>query len=82
MKFLKAVLPHISIALSISLMVVVYLDRRNPMMGFLMGAPFLVLAVLACGASIATAVVLYYSWRTRGRKKKKHRNFDSQKISE
>lgn len=63
MKFLKAILPNISIALSISLLVVILLDNRNPMMGFLEGAPFLVLAVLTCAASVATAAVLYAQWR-------------------
>ena len=67
MKFLKAVLPNISMALTVALMIVVYLDRRNPMMGFLSGAPFFILALLAGIASIATAVVLYYSWRKPGK---------------
>ena len=47
MKFLRSALPHICITLNISLLVVIYLDLRNPMMGFLSGAPFLVLMVLA-----------------------------------
>lgn len=68
MKFLKAVLPNISIALTISLLVVIILDNRNPTMGFLTGAPFLALAVLSCAASLATAVVLYASWLKNGRK--------------
>ena len=40
MRFLRGILPNISLALSVCLVVVVYLDRRNPMMGFLIGAPF------------------------------------------
>lgn len=79
MRFLKGVLPNISIALSAALLIVVYLDRRNPMMGFLMGAPFFTLVVLTGVASIATGVVLYSEWR----KKKKWKNPPSkdQKIS-
>ena len=69
MRFLKGALPNISIALTLALMVVVYLDRRNPMMGFLSGAPFFVLALLAGIASVATSVVLY----SDGRSHKKHK---------
>ncbi len=63
MKFWKAALPNLSIAANITLMIVVYLDMRNPMMGFLSGAPFVVLAAACCICSIATAVVLYGAWR-------------------
>lgn len=63
MIFLRAILPHLTIALNISMMVVIYLDKRNPMMGFLVGWPFLTLAILSMAASIATAVVLYADWR-------------------
>ena len=59
MRFLKVVMPNLSIALTLAMMVVIYLDRRNPMMGFLSGAPFLVLALLAGIASLATAMVLF-----------------------
>ena len=71
MRFLKGALPNISLALTIALMVVIYLDRRNPMMGFLSGAPFFVLALLAGIASIATSVVLYSAWRKPKKRKKK-----------
>ena len=65
MKFLKAVLPNISIALSLSLLVLVIVDNRNPMMGFLRSvqAQILIAAVIA----IATAAVLYAEWRRDGR---------------
>lgn len=71
MRFLKGVLPNISIALTLALLVVIYLDRRNPMMGFLSGAPFFVLALLAGIASISTAIVLYASWRKPKKQRKK-----------
>ena len=67
MKFLRAMLPNLTIALNISMMVVVYLDQRNPMMGFLMGTPFLILSALCAAASILTAIVLYTDWRKAGR---------------
>ena len=74
MRFFRGILPHISIALNICLIVVVYLDRRNPMMGFLMGMPFIVLVGAVAVCSIATAVTLYSQWRkpknvSRNRKK-------------
>lgn len=73
MRLLRAVLPNLSIALNISILIVIYLDLRNPMMGFLMGAPFLTLAVLCAASSIASSVVLYADWRSgkSGRKEKK-----------
>lgn len=64
MKFLNALLPNLTIALNVALIIVLYLNSRNPMMGFLMGAPFAVLAISSCACSIATAVVLYVKWRS------------------
>lgn len=61
---LRTVLPNFTIAMNISFLVVIYLDKRNPMMGFLVGWPFLILAGLTILASIATAVVLYKDWRS------------------
>ena len=71
MRFLKGALPNISIALTLALMVVVYLDRRNPMMGFLSGASFFVLVLLTGIASIATSVVLYSDWRNHEKTQEK-----------
>ena len=71
MRLLKGALPNISLALSVVMLVVVYIDRRNPMMGFLSGAPFFILALLTGIASIATAIVLYSSWRKPKKRKKK-----------
>jgi len=63
MRFLKGTLPHLAISLNLALMIVIYLDMRNPMMGFLMGAPFAVLAASCCLSSIAAAVTLYVCYR-------------------
>lgn len=71
MRFMKGALPNISIALTLVLLVVVYLDRRNPMMGFLSGAPFFILALLTGMASVATAVTLYATWRKPKKAKRK-----------
>ena len=71
MKFLRAMLPNLTIALNISLLVIVYLDQRNPMMGFLMGTPFQMLSALCALCSIMTAVVLYGDWRKSGRNSKR-----------
>lgn len=70
MRFLRGILPNISLALSVCLVIVVYLDRRNPMMGFLIGAPFFVLAVATAAASIATSIVLYRQWRKPKKRKR------------
>jgi hypothetical protein len=63
MKLFRSVLPNLTISLNIALMIVIYLDMRNPMMGFLIGAPFITLAASCCICSILTAAVLYGSWR-------------------
>ena len=63
MRFFCAVVPNLAICLNLALMFVVYLDMRNPMMGFLVGKPFLVLAVSTCAASVASAVTLYATYR-------------------
>ena len=63
MKFLNALLPNLTISLNLVLLIVLYLNSRNPMMGFLSGAPFLVLAILTCVCSLATAIILYAKWR-------------------
>ena len=63
MRFLNAVLPNLTISLNLVLLIVMYLNSRNPMMGFLTGAPFLVLIIASCVRSIATAVMLYGKWR-------------------
>lgn len=69
MRFLRGFLPNLTIALNISLLVIIYLDLRNPMMGFLAGTPFLVLAALCVLCSIASAVQLYGDWRRIGGQK-------------
>ena len=63
MKLLKAVLPNVSLAFSVALAVVAYVDNRNPQMGFLRGTPAQVLIYLTVAFSVATALVLYGSWR-------------------
>lgn len=75
MKFLKRFLPNLTIALNLALMIVIYLDRRNPMMGFLVGAPFMTLAACSGICSIAVCVVLYAA----SRKKKKHSSVKTEK---
>ena len=67
MKFLKAVLPNISIALSLSLLVLVIVDNRNPMMGVLRSVQAQILIAVASVIAIATAAVLYAVWRRDGR---------------
>lgn len=63
MKFIHAIVPNLAISLNITLMIVIYLDMRNPMMGFLEGTPVYVLAAAACVTSIISAVTLYINYR-------------------
>ena len=83
MKFAKAVLPNVTIALNLAMAVVVYLDMRNPMMGFMSGPAFWGLFILTFAASVATAVVLYKWWRTpKKRPKEKKESVNSTKNIE
>ena len=66
-------------ALNVALTIVIYLDRRNPMMGFLVGAPFTVLIGAACLCSLITAMILYGDWRRRGHNKKNLEKIDCKK---
>lgn len=63
MRFLKAILPNLSIALSLALIVLVILDNRNPFMGFLRSGQAQILILIAALVSMLTAIVLYASWR-------------------
>ena len=70
MKFLRTVLPNLTISLNLALMIVIYLDMRNPMMGFLMETPFWVFAAVCAICSIATAVFHYAAIRSQKEKDK------------
>ena len=50
MKFIRAILPNLSIALQLAMLTLVILDQFNPRLGLLSGAPFVVLF-----AALATA---------------------------
>lgn len=83
MKFARAILPNVTIALNVAMAVVVYLDMRNPMMGFTSGPAFLGLFILTFVASVATAVVLYKGWRSpKKRPKEKKESVNSTKNIE
>lgn len=69
MNKLRGFIPNLTIALNIALLVVIYLDLRNPMMGFLVGAPFLVLAGATCICSVITAMLFYIGARSRKTKR-------------
>lgn len=77
MKLFHVLIPNFAISLNIALMVVIYLDMRNPMMGFLVGTPFLILAGSACVCSILSGAVLYGTYR-----KNKDSAVSSEKIAE
>lgn len=70
MRFLRGFLPNLTIALNLVLLIVIYLDLRNPLMGFLVGTPFLVLTCACVLCSVITAVLLYADWRKTRRRKR------------
>jgi hypothetical protein len=63
MRFFRAILPNLSIALQLALAVLVILDVFNPRIGLLSGLPFVVLFTAAALCAVTTAVVLYRDWR-------------------
>lgn len=65
MKLLRSILPNLAIVLNVCLVIIVYLDMRNPMMGFLMDTPFHVLVVACFLTSVATAVLFYADQRKK-----------------
>lgn len=65
MKFLHAVIPNLAISMNIVLIIVIYLDMRNPMMGFLEDTPFYVLAITTALVSLTSAITLYGSYRKK-----------------
>lgn len=70
MKFLKSFLPNFTIVLSIALVILLYLDNRNPMMGFLYGKPFVLLGVTLAICSISVSILYYISWQKERSSKK------------
>ena len=69
MKLFRAVIPNLAVSLNVALLIVIYLDMRNPMMGFLVGAPFVTLVVCSFAASVISAVTLYCDYcRLKNRK--------------
>ena len=63
MKLLHSVIPNLTFSLNVVLLIVIYLDMRNPKMGFLADAPFYVLAVTTAILSLISAITLYASYR-------------------
>lgn len=61
MRILKMILSHFTIALAVALVVVVIVDVYNPMMGFLMGKPFQILAISEALCALSTSLFLIFS---------------------
>ena len=66
---MQAFLPHLSIALTLALLVVVILNVFNPMLGLLRGTSFLVLFGACALSAIATALELIRRQRRRARRR-------------
>ena len=63
MKFFRAILPNLSIALQLALLVLVILDLFNPRVGLLSGLPFVLLFAASFLSAVITAILLYADWR-------------------
>ena len=67
MKLFKRILPNLSIALSLALLVLVIVDIRNPMMGFLSSLQAQVLISVSAIIAITTAIVLHADERRKNK---------------
>lgn len=74
MKLFHAVIPNLTISLNLVMLIIVYLDMRNPKMGFMGDTPYYVLAVCTAIASLISAVTLYGAYR---KKQKEQENLEN-----
>jgi len=65
MKLFHAVIPNLAVSMNLVMLIVIYLDMRNPKMGFLMDTPFYVLSITTTVVSLISAVTLYASYRKK-----------------
>ena len=66
MKTIKAFLPHLLISLLLGLILLVYLDGRNPMMEFLTSRASKIYLISTCAVGL-TVAMLYVSGQRRGK---------------
>ena len=69
MKIFHTVIPNLAISLNLVMMILIYLDMRNPMMAFIDGTPFYAVAIASCIVSLASAVTLYGAYRKKQKEK-------------
>ena len=63
MRFFQSVIPNLAISLNIAMLIVIYLDMRNPMMGFLRGTPYVVLVAVTAICSVVSAIMTIVEYR-------------------
>ena len=73
MKFWKATVPNLSIALGLALLTLVILDQFNPMLGFLKGKAFLTLVLCCAFFSLSSAILLYRDFRRAAERRRRRR---------
>ena len=69
MNFLKDFLPHFSISMLLGLVVLIYVDMRNPLMNFLTSTPSKIYLLILCAAGLATAILYITDRRRRYRRR-------------
>ena len=57
MRFLRAFLPHLALALALGLIVLVILDGYNPLMAFLTSKVSKIFILVVCGSSILVSLI-------------------------
>ena len=63
MKFIKAAIPHLTIALALALLVLEICNEYNPFMGFLQGRPAMVLIAATSVCAVCCGALLYAKQR-------------------
>ena len=76
MKLFYSAIPNLAISMNIVMLIVVYLDMRNPKMGFMGDTPYYVLAIATAIVSLISAVTLFVSYR----KNKKAQNIPENNL--
>ena len=74
MKLLNAVIPNLTVSLNLVMLIVVYLDMRNPKMGFMGDTPYYVLAISTAIVSLISAVTLYAAYRKKQKERENPEN--------
>lgn len=70
--FIRYILPHLLLSMSLGLILIVVLDGYNPMMGFLTSAVSKIYIYILCALAVLTALLYIGETQIKSRNKGKH----------